>query len=283
MVRDVEADERRNAMAMANTGLAADRVFKARTGSRHEEDYLQEAFIGLLKACARYSPEKRGKLSTYAYYWIDQAIRRAYDIHYIAHIPEHVYSNAGKIRKEMTRIHRKTDVEPGFVATGVAMGYTKDQAEMAYTAYKMRDQSAGGSMTIDLVGIHQETEDVEESKEAIRAAVDKLPADLQAVYEVLYVQGLSGTPAAKAMGVSRERARQRRNQLHSAIRGIIETGSYTPETSGEEMFARKRENLELVAAMVPAFRTVNRVADVCGVSRSTASNYLCELREAGRI
>lgn len=54
------------------------RSFKARYPSAPElDDLAQEGFLGLVKAIQKYDPSRGNKLSTVAYYWIDQAIGRS--------------------------------------------------------------------------------------------------------------------------------------------------------------------------------------------------------------
>lgn len=54
------------------------RSFKQRYPSAPElDDLAQEGFVGLVKAIKKYDPSRGNKLSTVAYYWIDQAIGRS--------------------------------------------------------------------------------------------------------------------------------------------------------------------------------------------------------------
>lgn len=54
------------------------RIFKAKYPTGPElEDLAQEGFIGLVRAINKYDPTRGNKLSTVAFYWIDQAISRS--------------------------------------------------------------------------------------------------------------------------------------------------------------------------------------------------------------
>ena len=63
-----------------------------------EDDLFQEGLLGLKKAIDKYE-EKEGNFTTYAYYWVNQQIRRAIeDKGFLIRIPVHLQ---GKLRKIM--------------------------------------------------------------------------------------------------------------------------------------------------------------------------------------
>lgn len=66
----------RNEMISSNSGLVAFVGHKYRTSTLSFEDLMQEGMVGLIKAVDRFDPERGNCFSTYAIYWIRQAISR---------------------------------------------------------------------------------------------------------------------------------------------------------------------------------------------------------------
>ncbi len=66
----------RQEMIASNTGLVGFVAHKYKTVSLSFEDLMQEGMVGLIKAVDRFDPERGNCFSTYAIYWIRQAISR---------------------------------------------------------------------------------------------------------------------------------------------------------------------------------------------------------------
>ncbi|WP_445369809.1 sigma-70 family RNA polymerase sigma factor [Methylomonas sp. BW4-1] len=66
----------RQEMISANTGLVAFVAHKYKTSNLSFEDLMQEGLVGLIKAVDRFDPDRGICFSTYAIYWIRQAISR---------------------------------------------------------------------------------------------------------------------------------------------------------------------------------------------------------------
>lgn len=66
----------RQQMIGANTGLVAFVAHKYKTSNLSFEDLMQEGLVGLIKAVDRFDPQRGICFSTYAIYWIRQAISR---------------------------------------------------------------------------------------------------------------------------------------------------------------------------------------------------------------
>ncbi len=66
----------RQQMIAANTGLVAFVAHKYKTSNLSFEDLMQEGLVGLIKAVDRFDAERGICFSTYAIYWIRQAISR---------------------------------------------------------------------------------------------------------------------------------------------------------------------------------------------------------------
>jgi len=66
----------RQKMIASNSGLVAFVAYKHKTSSLSFEDLMQEGSIGLIKAVDRFDPNRGIRFSTYAVFWIKQAISR---------------------------------------------------------------------------------------------------------------------------------------------------------------------------------------------------------------
>ncbi len=76
-------------------------------------DLISEGNIGLIKAIERFDPEKGGKLSTYASWWIKQAIKRALaNQSKTIRLPVHLIDKISKIRKATLQLNEELGREP---------------------------------------------------------------------------------------------------------------------------------------------------------------------------
>jgi RNA polymerase primary sigma factor len=76
-------------------------------------DLINEGNIGLMKAVQRFDPRKGAKLSSYASWWIKQAIRRALsNTSKTIRLPVHVVDTMAQVRKAEARLHETLGREP---------------------------------------------------------------------------------------------------------------------------------------------------------------------------
>jgi RNA polymerase sigma factor (sigma-70 family) len=105
-----EVDRRRDALVVANLRLVIHIAKRYVNQGLSFMDLIQEGNIGLIKAVEKFEYRKGFKLSTYAYWWIKQAIGRAIDDKSrTIRIPIHMVARVKRIR----RASKELDAELG--------------------------------------------------------------------------------------------------------------------------------------------------------------------------
>jgi RNA polymerase primary sigma factor len=100
-------DHARDALILANLRLVVHIAKKYLNHGISFMDLIQEGNIGLMKAVEKFEYERGNKFSTYAYWWIKQAIERAIaDKARVIRIPVHVNEKIKKISRVIKKISR---------------------------------------------------------------------------------------------------------------------------------------------------------------------------------
>lgn len=187
-------------------------------------DLVQEGNLGLYKAADKYDYTKGFKFSTYATYWVRQAISRAIaDQGRTIRTPVHVVESLSKISKARAELLQTLGHEPTEEEIGAATGLTTEKVAMYLAAAKNPlsiDKPVAEDDDVDMTDIvpdlNQETPEEKVRRDATKQAIDDILGTLSD-REKLVIQmrfGLEdGTghtldEIGKVLGVTRERARQ---------------------------------------------------------------------------
>ena len=187
-------------------------------------DLIQEGNLGLIKAAEKYDYTRGYKFSTYATYWIRQAISRAIaDQSHTIRTPVHVVEALSKISKAKSELYQTLGHKPSTEEIAMATGLTVDKIELYTDASRAplsidkpltEDDEADMTDIIPDNNMKSPEEILAEKtrKESIDEILDTLSEREKRVIILRYglEDGIGRTldDVGKDLGVTRERARQ---------------------------------------------------------------------------
>jgi RNA polymerase primary sigma factor len=201
-------------------------------------DLISEGNIGLMKAVVRFDPRKGGKLSTYAAWWIKQAIKRALaNQSKTIRLPAHLVDKISKMRRMQRTLTQKTGREPSNEEVAKKLGVpaaTIAQWQVLSLKPTSLDAPIGddsGSDFSDIIGDEKSRlpfDDINDRqlREEIESLMDSLSRRERDILKYRY--GLRGVQTetlevvGKRFDITRERVRQIQNAAVAKLRDMME-------------------------------------------------------------